>query len=74
VENREVKKAVIPAWGAILVHCSDKQVVEKVYVQFHNLKDHPLTDEELESGIDVALISTFGKACVSAEARFREDG
>ncbi|CAG0915397.1 unnamed protein product [Notodromas monacha] len=70
---KRVKCAVLPAFGSILENCMNRDILDKIYVQFHNLKDTPLTSDEIESYVDIALIETFGKSCVTAEPKFRDD-
>ncbi|XP_077982155.1 RAB11-binding protein RELCH homolog [Glandiceps talaboti] len=66
-----VRIATIPAFGTILENTTQKEMLDRVYVQFQSFLDDPQYKDQ--HTLTVELIKTFGRVGPNAEPKFRDD-
>ncbi|CAB4014263.1 lisH domain and HEAT repeat-containing KIAA1468 homolog [Paramuricea clavata] len=69
--DKSVRISTVPAFGAIVEHISDDEMLEKIHIQFQSFLSDPSYYDQHE--LQVALIRTFGKIGPHSEPRFRDD-
>ncbi|XP_070574126.1 RAB11-binding protein RELCH homolog isoform X2 [Ptychodera flava] len=66
-----VRIATIPAFGTILENTTQKEMLDRVYVQFQSFLDDPQYKDQ--HSLTVELIKTFGRVGPNSEPKFRDD-
>ncbi|XP_028391944.1 RAB11-binding protein RELCH-like [Dendronephthya gigantea] len=69
--DKSVRISTVPAFGSIVEHISDDEMLEKIHIQFQSFLSDPSYYDQHE--LQVALIRTFGKIGPHSEPRFRDD-